>query len=256
MTIWNWFVSQDYWIIFVGVSLIPVASSLMLFWIGTRPFVVDLVRPPDIAMAYLGTVTLLFALFAAFMMGDIWRRESSVVEVITQEALSIQSILDLSDACGAPCGGIHGNAQRYAQLLVDHEWNVEWSEQSPLVHKELESMVPMLGTIDRDPAVSNAVRSGLYAAYQDLQHQRAERYSIINFDMAPHRWIMVTLLGVLTQISLMTLHAGRPNALGTVLCVFTLAFVAMLTYTASLAWPTADETVLPPALLERILRSG
>jgi len=253
---WNWFVSQDYWVIFVGVSLIPVASSLVLFWVGTRPFVAALVRPPDIAMAYLGTITLLFALFSAFMMDDIWRRESRVVEIITQEALSIQSIIDLSDTCGAPCGAIRANAQRYAQLLVDHEWNIEWSEQSPLAHKELVSMVPLLGTLDKDAAVSNAVRSGLYAGYRDLQQQHTERYAIITFDMAPHRWIMVTLLGVLTQIALMTLHAGRPNALATVLCVFTVAFISMLTYTASLAWPTADETVLPPALLQRILPAG
>lgn len=252
MGAWNWFVSQDEWVIVAGVSVIPVASALLIFFLG-RPARVGAYFQPDlISMAYLGAITLLFSLFSAFMLGDIWQREAAISDLVYKEAQELRLIADLGVICGAPCEAIAGASRSYAAALVDLEWNEEWSDASPLSQQRLEAIVPLLAELEANAAVGSSVRSGLLGAYDQLQRLRSERYALINYDMAPHRWVMITLLGVLTQIAIASLNVGRPVALATVLGVFTAAFVAVLAYTALLAWPTVEETVLPPALLRQI----
>lgn len=251
MSAWHWFVSQDEWFIVAGLAILPILSAVVIFWVARSACVKALITPSEISVSYIGAITLLFSLFSAFMLGDIWHRETAVSDLVYKEAQALLDVADLSVICGAPCAPIAAAGRRYANLLIELEWNEEWSEPAAQSQSQLDAMVPLLAELEIQ-GLSPAIRSGLLAAYRELRQVRSERYALVNYDMAPHRWAMIMILGILTQIALASLNVGRPASLIVVLGVFTVAFVAILAYTAYLAWPTVEETVLPPSVLKQI----
>jgi hypothetical protein len=246
---WQWLVPQPVWVILVVVGAIPIATGLVVFALAVSPPVVRRIKPQEIAPPYLGAVTLLFALFASLMMGDIWHRETRVGEIVQAEAQSLRAALDIAAVCGAPCDDARAATYGYARLLANQEWTRSWVHLSPLADAGLDHLLSSLKAIDTD----NAARTSLLAQHQQLRRLRSERYGIMNFDMAPHRWNMIIMLGVLTQLVLASVHVGRRTALIVVLGLFTAAFVVTLVYMAELAWPAADATVISPEDLHHIL---
>lgn len=246
---WHWLVQQYVWVILLVVGAIPIVTGLLVYAVAMSRPVVRWIKPSEIAPPYLGSVTLLFALFASLMMGDIWNRETRVGEVVQAEALNLRKTLDIAQVCGAPCDGARDAALGYARLLAEHEWSRRWVHQSPLADAGLNQLLDAISAIN--PA--NAARAKLFDVHQELRRLRSARYGIMNSDMAPHRWNMLILLGILTQLVLASVHVGRPVALAMVLGLFTAAFVVALVYMTELGWPAADASVISPEDLQRIL---
>lgn len=249
---WQWLVPQQVWVILLVVGAIPIITGLAVYLLALSPPVVRWIKPQEIAPPYLGAVTLLFALFASLMMGDIWHRETRVGEIVQEEAQGLRSALDTAAVCGAPCNDTREAVYGYARLLSNQEWSRNWHHLSPLADAGLDRILSSLTTID----AGNGARASLLALHQQLRHLRSERYGIMNFDMAPHRWNMLIALGVLTQLVLASVHVGRRTALIVVLGLFTAAFVLTIVYMAELAWPAADQTVISPEDLQRILSAA
>jgi len=252
-TFWEWFIWQGTWVIVLSIGAIPILTGIAVYCLALSGPVTRLVRPAELAPPYIGAVTLLFALFASLMMGDIWHRESHIGHLVQEEASRLRSIVDLSELCGPPCAGVRDATQNYARTLAAGEWRREWVKLSPDADTALSQVLVALGAMGRSPAVEASTQASFMTTYSVLRRLRSERYGILYFDMAPHRWAMIIVLGVLTQLVLASLHVGRRNALVIVLTLFTLAFVATLAYMAALVWPAADQSVISPEDMRRLL---
>ena len=137
--------------------------------------------------------------------------------------------------------------------LSRYEWDEGWVRPQAEVSATFEALVDAIGRAEADSAIPTYIRSVLLAGQIELRRLRTDRYFILHADLAPHRWIVVMVLGLLSLVGLAALHVGKPYQLILGLSTFAIAFSMTLAYTVVLAWPTVDESIIPSEQLRRVL---
>ncbi|MBS7542864.1 DUF4239 domain-containing protein [Ancylobacter oerskovii] len=245
---------DDYFAWFVAaIGAIPLATGLLCYWGAMHPRVIAIFDPRDLQTSYLPALTLPFALFLAFMVSDIWNRETRYAQTVLQEVQKLDAMLDTARVCGPTCANIDEAVSAYARALSHYEWDEGWVYPQPEVSQAFDTLVSTVAVAEADNTVASHVRSALLAGQTELRRLRTDRYFILHADLAPHRWLVVLLLGVLSQVGLAALHVGRRPQLRLALATFSIAFSVTLAYTVGLAWPTVDESIIPSEDLRRIL---
>nr|WP_245404617.1 hypothetical protein [Ancylobacter gelatini] len=218
-----------------------------------RPAVVRSFRPGDLATSHLGALTVPFALFLAFMVGDIWQRGNQFAETLLHEVQRIEAMRDLLWLCGAECVPVTDALRSYARALAQHEWQAGWTEPHLAVSTLFDTLSARLAALKDSAVISDQLRNALVVGQGELRRLRTDRYFILHAELAPYRWTVVFVLGVLSQVGIAALHVGRRPQLIVGLATFSLAFAVTLSYTVSLAWPTVDTGIIPAQELRRIL---
>ncbi|MCB4771863.1 DUF4239 domain-containing protein [Ancylobacter sp. Lp-2] len=245
---------HGYWISVVVVGMVPVVWAFIAYRVAMMESVVAWVNSRDFANSVLSALTLPFALFFAFMISDIWSGDVRLSKTMQEEVQTLGNGVDLAAMCGTPCDGLHVAITDYARAVVTFEWREGWTGLDPQAAAGLDTINQRLREVEADPATPATLRGPLVQVYMQLRKLRSDRYFAVNSDLAPHRWIMVLLLGVLSQTGLAALHTGRRGPLVVGLVLFTIAFVATMSYTMALIWPSVDASLLPSEELARILR--
>lgn len=253
---WTQLVIDEFWLFVSLVFLGPLLTGGIAYWVAMRPGVIGWLDPKLFSPTYLGALTLPFSLFLAFMIGDIWTRQTHYAQTVLEEAQGIDAMLDLAGVCGSPCQGVDGALRIYARSLSESEWKQGWVEPAPVVLAALDNVVAAITHIETQGNVAPHIRSALMMGKAELRRLRTDRYFILHAVLAPHRGMVVVLLGILSQIGLAALHIGRRPQLIVSLLTFSIAFSVTLAYTATLAWPTVDKSIIPIEELQRILRPG
>lgn len=249
----NMFIN-DYFSLFVAaVGLVPLLTGWLCYVWAMRPKLVATFHPRDLQTSYLGALTLPFALFLAFMVSDIWNRETRYAQTVLQEVQRLDAMLDIAKVCGPTCAPVDEAVGGYARALSTYEWDEGWVYPDTQVSRSFDGLVAAVAAAEADTTVAAHMRSALLNGQIELRRLRTDRYFILHADLAPHRWIVVLLLGVLSQIGLAALHVGKKPQLVLGLATFSVAFSVTLAYTIALAWPTVDESIIPSEELRRIL---
>lgn len=237
------------------MATIPLLAGWACYWVAMRPRLIAVFNPRDLQTSYLGALTLPFALFLAFMVSDIWNRETRYAQTVLQEVQRLDAMLDIARVCGPTCAPIDDAVGAYARALSLHEWDEGWVRPHPEVSTAFDGLVRAVSKSEAgaDAEVPAYIRNALLAAQLDLRRLRTDRYFILHADLAPHRWIVVMVLGLLSLIGLAALHVGKRYQLIIGLTTFAIAFSTTLAYTVALSWPTVDESIVPSEELRRVL---
>ncbi|HSI39243.1 MAG TPA: hypothetical protein VLA00_01710 [Xanthobacteraceae bacterium] len=246
-------VRREYWLVIAVVTLVPALFALLAYRVAMSRRFVAWLRIEEPSPAFLGALTLPFALFFAFMISDIWNREHQLARAVQQESQRLMSGLDLVALCGAPCKPAGDAIHDYARVLSDTEWAPGWVPLQPQAEAALMRILKELVGLEQNPQASPAVRSGLVSMLSALRALRSERHGLLHVELGPRRGMMVLLLGFITQFGIAVTNAGRRAGLMVALSTFTLAFVVTLNYAITVGWPTVDETIIPAADLARLL---
>lgn len=247
------FVSQYFPLFVAFVGVVPLVTGWLCYWGAMRPRAIAVFHPKDLQTSYLGALTLPFALFLAFMVSDIWMRENRYAQTVLQEVQRLDAMLDTAKVCGPTCAPVDEAVSAYARALSKYEWDEGWVSPHPDVSNRFNQVVAAVAAVEAGPTVPSHMRSALLAGQIDLRRLRTDRYFILHADLAPHRWVVVLLLGLLSQIGLAALHVGKKPQLVLGMTTFSIAFAVTLAYTVALAWPTVDESIIPSEDLRRIL---
>ncbi|MBS9476417.1 DUF4239 domain-containing protein [Ancylobacter radicis] len=250
---WMQLIVGEYWVLVGLFALVPLLTGALVYWVAVLPRFVRWFEPKDLATSYLGALTLPFALFLAFMMSDIWQRETKFALTVLQEVQRLDSLLDVARICGAPCQAVDDAVGAYARSLSQNEWDEGWTHPQAAVSARFETLVAAITEVERRADVAGHLRAAMLTGQGELRRLRTDRYFILHVDLAPHRWAVVLLLGVLSQIGLAALHVGKRPQLIIGLATFSIAFAVTLAYTVALAWPTVDENIIPREELTRVL---
>lgn len=250
---WMQLAVGDYWVLVALFALVPLATGLVIYWVAMLPRFIDWFHPKELATSYLGALTLPFALFLAFMMSDIWQRETKFAQTVLQEVQRLDAMLDVARICGAPCQAVDDALGAYARSLSQNEWDEGWTYPQAAVSARFEALVDTITQVEMRSDVAGHLRSALLMGQGELRRLRTDRYFILHVDLAPHRWAVVLLLGILSQVGLAALHVGKKPQLIISLATFSIAFGVTLAYTVALAWPTVDENIIPREELTRVL---
>lgn len=247
------FVSQYFPLFVFFVGIVPLLTGWVCYHLAMRPRAVAVFHPRDLQTSYLGALTLPFALFLAFMVSDIWNRENRYAQTVLQEVQQLDAMLDIARVCGPSCAPVDEAVGAYARALSRYEWDEGWVAPRPEVSQAFEGLAGAVAEAEADTTVAAHMRSALLSGEIELRRLRTDRYFILHADLAPHRWIIVLVLGVLSQIGLAALHVGKRPQLIVALVTFSIAFSTTLAYTVALSWPTVDESIVPSEELRRIL---
>lgn len=251
---WSRLVTGDFfWAFVLLIGLIPLLTGWLCYWVAMRPRVVDGFNPKELQTSYLGALTLPFALFLAFMVTDIWSRETRYAQTVLQEVQRLDAMLDTARVCGPTCAPVDEAVSAYARALSKYEWDEGWVYPETQVSQAFDRLITAIAAAEADTTVASHMRSALLNGQIELRRLRTDRYFILHADLAPHRWIVVLLLGILSQIGLAALHVGKRPQLILGMATFSIAFAVTLAYTVALAWPTVDESIIPSGELQRIL---
>lgn len=247
------FVSQYFPLFVAFVGLVPLFTGWLCYWIAMRPRAIAIFNPKDLQTSYLGALTLPFALFLAFMVSDIWTRENRYAQTVLQEVQKLDAMLDVARVCGPACAPVDTAVNVYARALSEYEWDEGWIYPHPDVSRTFDALIGTITAAEADTTVASHIRSTLLSGQIELRRLRTDRYFILHADLAPHRWLVVLMLGLLSQIGLAALHVGKRPQLVLGMVTFSIAFAVTLCYTVALAWPTVDESIIPSEELRRIL---
>jgi hypothetical protein len=247
------FVSEYFSVFVVFVATLPLLAGWACYWVAMRPGLVAVFVPRDLQTSYLGALTLPFALFLAFMVSDIWNRETLYAKTVLQEVQRLDAMLDIARVCGPSCAPVDEAVGVYARALSRYEWDEGWVRPQPEVSTAFAGLVEAIARSSEAANVPNYLRSTLLASQIELRRLRTDRYFILHADLAPHRWIVVMVLGMLSLIGLAALHVGKRYQLIIGLSTFAIAFSTTLAYTVALSWPTVDESIVPSEELRRVL---
>ncbi|SCW45873.1 DUF4239 domain-containing protein [Ancylobacter rudongensis] len=247
------FVSEYFSVFVVFVATLPLLAGWACYWLAMRPGLVAVFVPRDLQTSYLSALTLPFALFLAFMVSDIWNRETLYAKTVLQEVQRLDAMLDISRVCGKSCVPVDDAVGGYARALSRYEWDEGWVRPHADVSVAFEALVDTIATAEADASVPTYIRNVLLSGQLDLRRLRTDRYFILHADLAPHRWIVVMVLGMLSLIGLAALHVGKRYQLIISLSTFAIAFSMTVAYTVVLAWPTVDESIIPSEQLRRVL---
>lgn len=246
--------NSAYWGSVVVVGVTPLIWGIVVYRVAMAPKVVDWVNPKDFANSVLGALTLPFALFFAFMISDIWAGDMRLSRTMQEEVQTLGTGVDLSDMCGAPCEELREAIIDYARKVVTLEWREGWTGLVPEAAIGLDVINQHLREVEANPATPITLRGPLVQTYTQLRKLRAERYFAVYSDLAPHRWLMVLLLGLLSQAGMAALHVGRRPNLIVGLALFTAAFIITMGYTMALVWPSVDDSLLSSENLAQLLK--
>jgi predicted PurR-regulated permease PerM len=216
------------WLI-VGAVVIPFLFAALLFWVSMRSPIASWCEGfGGLVAPFFASVSLIFAVFAAFLGNDIWQRVETSNASLEREFSAAQSIAHIATALGEDDEAVLSDVKRYAQVTIDQELSVAGRERSTDADQALQSLIRSILVLNSGRTDVAAAQSAMLVEYEDIWNARGVRRQIATTHSDPEKWLAVVILGLLTQAALALNHVGKPQPLAAALSVFTLAFVTVL----------------------------
>ncbi|MGY8684034.1 hypothetical protein Q2941_40655 [Bradyrhizobium sp. UFLA05-153] len=191
--------------------------------------VVPVRRIEGVVAPFFGTVGVLFAFLTGFLANDITDRNRQATRAVQSEAAELRNIYAVSIASASDMGSLRSVLAKYVAALVDDEWPAMAQDQEA---NSVKSAYDALLREVSDPRIAQtaggAVQTALLNAAVRAGSARSERLALASDRTFDAKWILVLILGVVTQISIGLVHLKKAGAQITALSVFSIAVVMAL----------------------------
>lgn len=178
---------------------------------------------------FINIIGVLFGLTLAFLANDTWSAHDRATNAVFREADALRSLVTLSGALPAPLQSqIRRALADYGQASAA-EWPLLARRQSSAeVPAQADQLLQLLACREVASATSSTVQAMMLHKISDIRDQRDQRIGLSQTHVNPLKWLGMAFLGLMTLLSLATVHADNPRA----------ALVAMLLFSLAAA-PTA-----------------
>lgn len=208
-----------------------------------------------IVAPFFNASAILFALLAGFLANDIADRSRQAYQAIQTEAGELRNVYTLSVAALADMAAIREALKTYATSVTVDEWPAmtegHGSARTSAAYDQLLRKIS-------DPSIAKssggAVHAALLNAAVRAGNARTERLAIASDHTNDLKWIVVIVLGLITEISIALVHLERRRAMTTALIVFASAAVITLSLMAFQEYPFYGAFHLSPAPIVETIR--
>ena len=208
-----------------------------------------------IVAPFFGSVAVLFALLTGFLANDVSDRSRQAYRAVHAEAAELHNVYALSVASVADMAAIREALKAYVEAVIAHEWPTmaegHESSQASAAYDDLLKRVS-------DPSIARssgtAVSAALLNAAVHAGNARTERLAIASDHTNDLKWLVVVVLGLITEVSIALVHLERPRAMTTALVVFASAAVITLSLVAFQEYPFYGAFRLSPAPIIETIR--
>lgn len=177
-----------------------------------------------------GTVSLLFGLFAAFLANDIWVRNQIAQQAVIEEADAIRNLARLSEG--------QSEQQRvelrkalvdYAKVVIEKDWPLmEHGKRSLEILSRVRTISNLLvsGPVGKD--AGPVVQTKMLDAFVQLRERRQTRVILAENRKFTIKWHAMVMFAVLTQLAIAIAHIDRPKSMLLAQLVFGIALSTCL----------------------------
>ncbi|WFU80643.1 DUF4239 domain-containing protein [Bradyrhizobium sp. CIAT3101] len=213
----------------VLIALYATSGGVIVVACFSPATVLPVRRLEGVVAPFFGTVGVLFAFLTGFLANDITDRNRQAARAVQSEAAELRNIYAVSIASVSEMGSLRAALAKYIAALVNDEWPAMARD------KTAHSVEPAYAALMRevsDPriaqAAGGAVQTALINAAVGAGTARSERLALASDRTIDVKWILVLILGVVTQISIGLVHLKKVGAQIAALTVFSIAAVMAL----------------------------
>lgn len=220
----------------IGLSVVaPTAAVLLIWWVEARsPLAPALQRTTGVVAPYFTSIAILFGLFSALLMSDVWQKDSAARQSVQAEDDALRGVLHLARVEGLETALVP-EVKAYA---------VAAGQENPYSRAERDARIAtdrayeaLLRTVTELPILDNPTKAAFLAAAVELRRARDRRLYLSDDETAPIKWLSILVLGALTQMAILLVHIGNRRALRASTGLFTVAFTFCLVFVALFDMP-------------------
>lgn len=213
----------------VLIALYATTGAAIVIASFSPATVVPVRRVEGVVAPFFGTVGVLFAFLTGFLANDITDRNRQAARAVQSEAAELRNIYAVSNASVSDMGSLRLVLAKYVAALVDDEWPAMAQDQEAhSVESAYDALLREVSHPRIGQAAGAAVQTALLNAAVGAGSARSERLALASDRTIDAKWILVLILGVVTQISIGLVHLKKAGAQIAALSVFSIAVVMAL----------------------------
>ena len=204
----------------------PGAVAILICLIEARgPVSRILQKATGLVPPYFNAIGMLFSLFTALLMNDVWHKDNAARESVQAEDDAVRGLLHLARTSGLePI--IISSLQAYTTSA---------SNENPYSRANKDARVrtdrayeALLKVVWHTQHLDNPSKSTFLAACVELRQARDRRLYLADDETAFIKWLSILVLGALTQVALALVHIGNRSAIRVSVALFSVAFTFCL----------------------------
>jgi hypothetical protein len=245
------------WLIVGILLLFYAAAGLSICWISFGwPLRRITQGMKGVVAPFFTVVSVLFALQTGFLGNEVANRARDAWQVVNGEAGAIRQVYALSLASPAYTQPIRVGLRTYLDSVLNEEWRLMNEEQpSERTERALTALLRAAG----DPAIAQqagpVVQRSLLDGVVQIGAIHSRRLAIASDGSSGLKWIIVLLLGVLTQLAVAVVHLERLRPQMAAVTLFSTAAVVVLGLIAVQDWPFGGAVQVSAAPLVDTLKA-
>jgi len=207
-------------------AIIPVAISVIFLVAETRePFASRIRAWHGMRALDLTSLSILFGLFAALLVSDVWRKANDAEQAVHEEGAAVRAIAHSARADGIEPIIIPRLKAYIAAASAEDPYSRESASgrgATDIAYHEL------LTAITKNTGLETGVRAHMLLSARDLLRAHDNRLYLANDTTAPIKWFAILLFGTITQIGLLLSHIEDRRTMRVNVALFTIAFAFCL----------------------------
>ena len=193
----------------VAALVPPLLMTLFCAAVARRPGVMAFAGAEP---AIIGTVSLLFGLFAAFLANDIWTRNQTAREAVVAEGDAIRNLARLSEGNDQATDAMRAALADYVKTVVEKDWPLMLiGKRSLEVLPKVKAISALIITGSVGKVVGPVVQGKMLDAFTQLREKRQVRTILAESRTFTIKWHALILFGFLTQLAITITHLVKPK---------------------------------------------
>jgi hypothetical protein len=201
------------------------------------------------------SVTVIFALLAAFIANDVWRRNTEAAQIVRAEADALLGLYYLTPETTPDAATVHNRIRAYVESVLRQEWPRMYAgESAPETEAALDALFQEILSRSAQRTSNPVVERARIDLALKLRTLHANRLSLAADRTDELKWATLLILGIVAQLSIAVVHLERPRPQIAVLAIFSAAVIIALRLVAVQERPFVPPLDVPPTALEDVLQ--
>ena len=213
----------------------PLLLAVLAF---CAPFKRPIQSLGGVVAPFFNGVAILFALLTGFLANDVAVRGRQAYSAVHAEAGELRNVHTLSVASASDMRTIRAALKTYVNSVVNEEWPaMDEMKTSPSTASAYDNLLREVSVPSIAKDSGQAVHAALLNATVRAGTARNDRLALSSDHTNDLKWLVVIVLGLLTQVGIGLVHLEKPRAFLACLAVFASAAVVTLGLVALQEYP-------------------
>lgn len=225
-------------IFLVLIGLYFCMTLLLAMLTFCRPFAGPVQSLTGVVAPFFSGIAILFALLTGFLANDVAVRGRQAYSAVHAEAGELRNVHTLSVASASDMRTIRAALKAYVNSVISEEWPaMDDMRSSPATAAAYDNLLHEVSVPSIAKDSGQAVHSALLTATVRAGTARNDRLALSGDHTNDLKWLVVIVLGLLTQVGIGLAHLEKPRAFLASLSVFASAAVVALGIIALQEYP-------------------